>query len=77
MAQTVIRLTARIWREDDSFVSFCPELGVASCGDSYDHAREMLQEAVELYLEDMDVEEILNQVHPEAAAFPLDVKIPA
>jgi predicted RNase H-like HicB family nuclease len=44
-------LTAAIWREEDQYVSHCPELGVASCGDSPDHALAMLKEAVELYLE--------------------------
>lgn len=44
-------LTATIWQEEDAYVSFCPELGVASCGDSPDDALAMLKEAVELYLE--------------------------
>ena len=44
-------LTAAIWREDDAYVSHCPELGVASCGDSPDNALVMLREAVDLYLE--------------------------
>ncbi len=44
-------LTAVLWREDDAYVSHCPELGVASCGDSPDHALAMLKEAVDLYLE--------------------------
>lgn len=44
-------LTATIWQEDNAYVSFCPELGVASCGDSPDDAMAMLKEAIELYLE--------------------------
>jgi len=43
-------LTGVIWREGDAFVSHCPELGVASCGDTPDHALSMLKEAVDLYL---------------------------
>ncbi len=46
-----VELTAVIWKEDDGFVSFCPELGVASCGDSVEEAARMLQEAVTLYAE--------------------------
>lgn len=42
--------TASVWREPNGFVSYCPELGVASAGDSQEHALEMLREAVELYL---------------------------
>jgi predicted RNase H-like HicB family nuclease len=44
-------LTAAIWREELAYVSQCPELGVASCGDTPDEALAMLKEAVELYLE--------------------------
>ena len=46
-----VTLTAVIWREDDAYVSQCPELGVASCGDTPDHAVTMLKEAVDLYLD--------------------------
>ncbi len=48
---TRVTLTAAIWREDNEYVSLCPELGVASSGDSPDEALRMLKEAVELYLE--------------------------
>lgn len=61
-----VELTAVIWEEEDGFVSFCPELGVASCGDTVEQAAAMLQEAVELYLENvrelgMDDEVILSK----------------
>lgn len=46
-----VEFTAVIWEEERGFVSFCPELGVTSCGNSVEHAAAMLQEAVELYLE--------------------------
>jgi predicted RNase H-like HicB family nuclease len=44
-------LTATVWQEGDQYVSRCPELGVASCGDTADEAVDALREAVELYLE--------------------------
>jgi predicted RNase H-like HicB family nuclease len=44
-------LTATLWREDETYVSLCPELDVSSCGDTPDEALAMLKEAVELYLE--------------------------
>lgn len=44
-------LTATVWQEGEQYVSRCPELGVASCGNTPDQALEALQEAVELYLE--------------------------
>ncbi|RLI78902.1 type II toxin-antitoxin system HicB family antitoxin [Archaeoglobales archaeon] len=44
-------LTALVWKEGDQYVSKCPELEVASCGDTLEEAIENLREAVELYIE--------------------------
>ncbi len=44
-------LTATIWEEEGVYVSKCPELGVASCGDTPEGALSNLKEAVELYLD--------------------------
>lgn len=43
--------TAVVWKEKKGFVSKCPELGVASCGDTFEEAVNNLKEAVELYIE--------------------------
>lgn len=43
-------VTAVIWQEDDVLVSKCPELEVASAGDTPQEALENLKEAVELYI---------------------------
>ena len=51
-------LTAIIYREDDGFVSRCPELGVTSQGDTVVEAKTMLIEAVELHLECTPLDEI-------------------
>jgi predicted RNase H-like HicB family nuclease len=40
-----------IWREAEGYVSKCPELAVASCGNSFNDAVDSLREAVEIYLE--------------------------
>jgi predicted RNase H-like HicB family nuclease len=45
------RLTAVIHREGDGFVSHCPELDIASQGDTIEAARDNLQEALELFFE--------------------------
>ena len=50
--------TAIIEREDDGFVALCPELDIASQGDSIEDARANLQEALELFLETASPEEI-------------------
>ena len=44
-------LTAIIEREGQGYVSLCPELDIASQGDSIEEARVNLQEALELFFE--------------------------
>ena len=45
------QLTAIIEREGDGYVSLCPELDIASQGDTIEEARNNLREAVELFFE--------------------------
>ncbi len=45
------RLTAMIQPEGDGFVALCPELDVASQGDTIQQARDNLREALELFFE--------------------------
>jgi predicted RNase H-like HicB family nuclease len=59
------RFTAIIEREGNGFVSFCPELDVASQGDTAVEAHKNLREAVELLLETAPAEEIAWRLaHP-------------
>ncbi len=50
MAQTR-DFTAVIQREGNGYVALCPELDVASQGDTVEEARSNLEEALELFLE--------------------------
>ena len=52
------RFTAMIYREGDGYVSLCPELDIASQGDSVEEASANLHEAVELFLESADPSEV-------------------
>jgi predicted RNase H-like HicB family nuclease len=45
------QLTAIIEREGTAYVSLCPELDIASQGDTVQEARENLREALELFFE--------------------------
>jgi len=45
------RLTSVIYREETGFVSLCPELDIASQGDSIEAARDNLREALKLFFE--------------------------
>jgi predicted RNase H-like HicB family nuclease len=75
MAERVVHLTAVLWREEDAWVSYNPETGVASCGDTYEEAAAMLKEAVELYLEDQDLDEVFLNHTPSVQH--MDVRISA
>ena len=53
----VHKLTCLIERDGDGYVSLCPELDIASQGDSIEEARRNLNEALELFLESADPSE--------------------
>ena len=59
------KFTSVIWKEKEGYVSKCPELGVASVGDTIEDALKNLKEAVELYLENAKELKILNEVEEE------------
>ena len=52
------RLTAIVEREGDGYVSLCPQLDIASQGDTVADARENLIEALTLFFESSSVGEI-------------------
>ena len=54
--------TAVVWKEKKGFVSKCPELGVASCGDTFEEAVGNLKEAVELYIENAKVLNLMEDI---------------
>ena len=61
----VRRLTAIIQREDDGYVSLCPELDIASQGDTVEEARRNLAEALELFFETASLDEVEERLHDE------------
>ncbi len=54
-----------IFEEDSTYVAYCPELDISSCGNSVEHAKEMLKAAVRLFLEESEkmgtLEDILEE----------------
>ena len=68
-----VQVTAIIEREGDGYVALCPELDVASQGESIEDARKNLQEAVELFLEKADLSEIERREHSEIYVTHLEV----
>ena len=55
-------LTAVIEREGSGYVSLCPELDIASQGESVEQARANLLEALELFFETASKEEIQSRL---------------
>ena len=47
-----IRLTEEIWKEGNMYVSYCPELDVASCGEDVEQAKKNLMEAIIINIEE-------------------------
>jgi predicted RNase H-like HicB family nuclease len=51
-----------VWEEDGVYVSRCVELEVASCGNTPKEALAMLREAVDLYLENAEAYNMLDEL---------------
>lgn len=71
----VQQFTAIIEREGDGYVSLCPELDIASQGDSVEEAKHNLLEALQLFFEVADPSEIENRLHTEVFVTRLEVAI--
>lgn len=67
--------TALIEREGDGFFALCPELDIASQGDTVENARENLKEAVELFFELASVGEIEERLHEDLFITRLEVSV--
>ncbi len=69
-----VTLTGVAYKDGNQFTALCPELGVASCGDTAEEALEMLEEALEVYLESVhevgelarEFDEMGIEVHPDS-----------
>lgn len=59
------QFTAIIEREGNGYVSLCPQLDIASQGDSIEEAHNNLREALELFFEAASPQEIQQRLHGE------------
>ncbi|MDZ7736344.1 MAG: type II toxin-antitoxin system HicB family antitoxin [Gammaproteobacteria bacterium] len=69
------KLTAIIEREGDGYVALCPELDIASQGDTIEMARQNLREALELFFESASKQEVSERLHGEVYVTQLEVAI--
>ena len=66
--------------ESDQWVAVCLEFDVVTQGDSEQHARDMIREAVELYLQDLsreDYEMLYQPISGEPRLHELEINAPS
>lgn len=68
-------LTAIIEKEGDGYVSLCPELDVASQGDTIEQARSNLVEALELFFETASPDEVGQRLHGDVFVTRVEVAV--
>ena len=69
------QFTAVIEKEDNVYVALCPELDIASQGNTVEEAKLNLKEAVELFFEHASENEIKERLHDEVFVTRLDVMV--
>ena len=73
--KTTRQLTAVIEREDDVYVALCPEVDIASQGDTVESAKKNLVEALELFFESADPSEVSRRLHTEVFITRVEVAV--
>lgn len=69
------RFTAIVEREGDGYVALCPEVDVASQGESVAEARDNLAEALALFFETAPAEEIGRRLHGEVYVTQIEIAV--
>jgi len=69
------QFTGIIEREGDGYLSLCPELDIASQGDSVEEARSNLSEAIALFYECASESEIRERLHEDVYITRLEVAV--
>jgi predicted RNase H-like HicB family nuclease len=55
-----------IFKEDETYLAYCPELDISSCGKTTEHAKDMLKTAVKLFLEEAEKMGTLGDILEES-----------
>jgi len=69
------QFTAIIEREENQYVALCPELDIASQGETVEQARTNLIEALGLFFEAASPQEISERLHNEVFITRLEVSV--
>lgn len=67
--------TAIIERDEDWYVALCPELDIASQGQTVEEARDNLVEALQLFLESASASEIESRMQSEVFVTQIGVPV--
>jgi predicted RNase H-like HicB family nuclease len=51
-----------VFKEDNTYVAYCPGLDVSSCENSVEHAKKMLKTAIRLFLEEAEKMNTLEDI---------------
>jgi len=70
-----MKLRAIIEQDGDGYVSLCPELDIASQGETAQEARLNLIEALELFFETADASEVDRRLNNEVFVERVEVKV--
>ena len=72
---TVHRLTAVIEREGEAYVALCPELDIASQGETVEESQRNLREALELFFEEASPAEVEERLRSEVYITSVEVAV--
>ena len=61
-----IKVTEEIWKEGNMYVSYCPELDMASCGESVEESKKNLKEVISINFAECRKMGVLNQLLQDA-----------
>ena len=70
------KLKCLVEPEDDWYVSYCEELGIASQGETVIEAKRNLEEAIEMFLEEASHSEIMGLLTPLEPESPVEIQRP-
>jgi predicted RNase H-like HicB family nuclease len=63
------------WREGNGYVALCPDVDVASQGDTVQEARANLTEALQLFLETASPAELAERLRVDVEVSPIEVAV--
>ena len=61
-----IKVTEEVWKEGNMYVSYCPELDMASCGKSIEESKKNLKEVISINFVECQKMGTLNELLQDA-----------